>query len=73
MAAWDTACCGASKGGVWWDTQHTQKATASNFGPVITALQLYGLTGNASYLSFGTQVCAHAACVYWFVCAHMRR
>ena len=57
MAAWDTSCCGALKGGVWWDTQHTQKATASNFGPVITALQLYALTGNATYLAFGQQVC----------------
>ena len=30
---------GASQSGIWWDRAHTQKATASNFGPVITAVR----------------------------------
>ena len=56
MGAWDTTCCGPVKGGVWWDTQHTQKATASNFGPVITAVQLFQRTNNNTYLAFAKQV-----------------
>ncbi len=55
MGAWDTTCCGPVKGGVWWDTQHTQKATASNFGPVITAVQLFQHTNNNTYLAFAKQ------------------
>ncbi len=27
--------------GIWWDASHTQKATASNFGPAITAARLH--------------------------------
>jgi predicted alpha-1,6-mannanase (GH76 family) len=34
---WDTSCCGSSPGGICWDKAHTQKATASNAGPVISA------------------------------------
>lgn len=33
--AWDTTCCGSHKGGIWWDTAHSQKASASNAGPVV--------------------------------------
>jgi predicted alpha-1,6-mannanase (GH76 family) len=54
--AWDTSCCGSVPGGIWWDRRHTQKATASNAGPVITACQLYAATGNRVYLEFARQV-----------------
>ena len=43
-------------GGVWWDTPHSQKATASNLGPVITAVELYKRTNNASYAHFASEV-----------------
>jgi len=56
MAAWDTTCCGSNPGGIWWDTAHTQKATASNAGPVITGVYLHALTGNATYLTFAERV-----------------
>ena len=51
-AAWDTTCCGAHPGGIWWDRPHTQKATASNAGPVITGVLLAARTGDTSYLDF---------------------
>ena len=35
--AWDTTTCG---GGVWWNAQHGQKATASNAGPALAAVLL---------------------------------
>ena len=54
--AWDTSCCGGVPGGIWWDQKHTQKATASNAGPVITACRLYTATGSRSYLDFARQV-----------------
>jgi predicted alpha-1,6-mannanase (GH76 family) len=54
--AWDTSCCGAIKGGIWWDTAHTQKATASNGGPVILSALLYEHTKNGTYLIFGEKV-----------------
>ncbi|HTR53580.1 MAG TPA: glycoside hydrolase family 76 protein [Kofleriaceae bacterium] len=63
-AAWDTTCCGATPGGIWWDRAHTQKATASNAGPVIAGVRLAARTGDASYLAFAKQVYA-----YWR--AHM--
>jgi endoglycosylceramidase len=34
---WDTTLCG---GGVFWDTRHSQKATASNAGPAMAAAML---------------------------------
>jgi predicted alpha-1,6-mannanase (GH76 family) len=55
-AAWDVSCCGTTKGGVWWDRSHTQKATASNAGAALVAGRLYRRTGGASYLTFGRQV-----------------
>jgi predicted alpha-1,6-mannanase (GH76 family) len=64
MAAWDTSCCGAAPGGIWWDRAHTQKATASNAGPVITGVRLAMRTGRASYAGFARQV-------YDFWLAHM--
>ena len=54
--AWNTSCCGSIPGGDWWDTAHTQKATASNAGPVITAVRLYQRTGNPGYLAFAQKV-----------------
>lgn len=53
---WDTSCCGSGPGGIWWDKAHTQKATASNAGPVISACQLYTATRKPAYLSFAEQV-----------------
>lgn len=40
---------GRTNTGIWWDRAHTQKATASNFGPAITAARLNERTGKASY------------------------
>ncbi|KAG9023492.1 hypothetical protein FRB95_013002 [Tulasnella sp. JGI-2019a] len=53
----DTTCCGSYKGGVWWDTAHTSKATAAQLGITVAALKL-GETGasteytKAQYLSY---------------------
>ncbi len=58
-AAWDTSCCGAHPGGIWWDRPHTQKATASNAGPVIAGVRLAARTGDAHYLAFAEQVYAY--------------
>lgn len=56
MAGWDTSCCGAIPGGVWWDKAHTQKATAANAGAALAGARLYSRTGNTAYLSFAQQV-----------------
>jgi predicted alpha-1,6-mannanase (GH76 family) len=56
MAAWDTTCCGSVPGGVWWDRAHTQKATASNEGAVVTGARLYEHTKKTAYLDFAKQV-----------------
>lgn len=45
--------------GVWWDRVHSQRATASNFGPVITAARLYGQTGEMAYRTFAEKVYAN--------------
>jgi predicted alpha-1,6-mannanase (GH76 family) len=58
-AAWDDTS--AHPGGIWWDRAHTQKATASNAGPVITAVRLAARTGDASALAFARKVYA-----FWF-------
>jgi len=55
MAAWDTTCCGEHMGGIWWNRQMEQKATASNAGPVIAGLRLAERTGDAQYLTFARQ------------------
>jgi predicted alpha-1,6-mannanase (GH76 family) len=52
MGGWDTTCCGAVKGGLWWDKAHTQKATASNAGAVIAGARLFERTGEDAYLEF---------------------
>lgn len=59
-AAWDETCCGDRPGGIWWDRRHTQKATASNAGPVILAARLYRVTRDRKYLDF-----AEKAYRYW--------
>jgi predicted alpha-1,6-mannanase (GH76 family) len=76
MTGWDTSCCGAAPGGLWWDKAHTQKATAANAGAALAGARLYQRTGNSSYLSFAQQVYS-----YWYtnmvnattfqVCDHM--
>jgi predicted alpha-1,6-mannanase (GH76 family) len=53
---WDNSCCGSAPGGIWWDKAHTQKATASNAGPVIAACELYEATQEPAYLRFARQV-----------------
>ncbi len=60
MGAWDTTCCGATPGGLWWDRAHTQKATAANAGAVVSGAQLYTLTKDATYLAF-----AQKAYAFW--------
>lgn len=55
--AWDTSCCGNIPGGNWWDKQHTQKATASNAGPVILSLMLHShFPTDRSYSAFAEKV-----------------
>jgi predicted alpha-1,6-mannanase (GH76 family) len=55
--AWDATS--SRPGGIWWDRAHTQKATASNAGPVITGARLAGKTGNATHLAFARQAYDH--------------
>jgi predicted alpha-1,6-mannanase (GH76 family) len=52
--AWDTQGCGGP--GNYWDRNHTQKATAANGGPVITAVRVAALTGDGSYLDYARQL-----------------
>jgi predicted alpha-1,6-mannanase (GH76 family) len=59
-SAWDDTCCGAHPGGVWWNRAHTQKATASNAGAVITAARVYERGGDPRHLAF-----ARKAFAYW--------
>jgi predicted alpha-1,6-mannanase (GH76 family) len=40
---------GRTSDGVWWNRQHVEKATASNFGPALVAARLNERTGDASY------------------------
>ena len=53
---WDTSCCGANPGGLWWDKAHTQKATAANAGAALAGAGLFRRTGDVSYLGFAQQV-----------------
>jgi predicted alpha-1,6-mannanase (GH76 family) len=53
-AAWDGTS--AHPGGIWWNRAHTQKATASNAGPVIAGVRLAARTGDAQHLTFARQV-----------------
>lgn len=56
QGGWDTSCCGATSGGLWWDKAHTQKATAANAGAALAGALLYQRTTNAAYLTFAQQV-----------------
>jgi predicted alpha-1,6-mannanase (GH76 family) len=40
---------GRTNAGVWWNRQHVEKATASNFGPAIVAARLNERTGKPEY------------------------
>ena len=64
QGGWDTTCCGAIPGGLWWDKTHTQKATAANAGAALAGAKLYRRTNNATYLSFAQQA-------YWFWWSNM--
>jgi predicted alpha-1,6-mannanase (GH76 family) len=55
--AWDTTS--TPPGGIWWDRAHTQKATASNAGPVITGARLANRTSDAAHLTFARLVYDH--------------
>jgi predicted alpha-1,6-mannanase (GH76 family) len=55
--AWDSTS--ARPGGIWWDRAHTQKATASNAGPVITGARLALKTGDAAHLAFARRAYDH--------------
>lgn len=61
QGGWDNSCCGASKGGLWWDKSHTQKATAANAGAALAGVLLYQRTTNPAYLGFASQVYS-----YWW-------
>jgi predicted alpha-1,6-mannanase (GH76 family) len=61
MTQWDTTCCGTHLGGIWWDKKKTQKATASNAGPVLAGVRLAKRTGKTSYLDF-----AKKAYAFWW-------
>ena len=56
MNAWDTTCCGAHLGGMWWEKPTTSKVTAINAGAVVSAARLYAATKDSTYLSFGQKV-----------------
>jgi predicted alpha-1,6-mannanase (GH76 family) len=53
-AAWDATS--AHPGGIWWNRAHTEKATASNAGPVIAGARLAARTGDAQHLTFARKV-----------------
>jgi predicted alpha-1,6-mannanase (GH76 family) len=54
--AWDTTCCGAHPGGLWWEKPMTDKATAINAGAVISGSRLYAATQDSTYLTFAQKV-----------------
>jgi len=54
----DATCCGSQPGGLWWDRQHTQKATAANAGTVIAAVRLFARGGDVRHLDFARKVFA---------------
>lgn len=58
-SAQDSSCCLSPAGGLWWDRPHTQKATAANAGPVITAVRLFQRTNKPALLDFAKSVFAY--------------
>jgi len=59
MSAWDTTCCGANKGGIWWRKAHDTKVTAINAGAVVSASRLYERTHEQKYLAFASTAYEH--------------
>jgi predicted alpha-1,6-mannanase (GH76 family) len=54
--AWGGSACGAQ--GNFWDRAHSQKATAANAGPVITAARMTAATGEQKYLAYARRLYA---------------
>jgi predicted alpha-1,6-mannanase (GH76 family) len=52
----DIDSTGRTNTGIWWSTNHTQKATASNFGPAITAARLAERTGKPTYTTAAREI-----------------
>ncbi len=54
----DTTCCGAHKGGMWWDVAQTSKATASNFGSALALgrMAAANISGAQSALDLAVRV-----------------
>jgi predicted alpha-1,6-mannanase (GH76 family) len=64
VKAWDTSCCiKGAEAGIWWDTKHTQKATAINAGAVISAIRF--ATINKTYDTFDYVAFATKVYDYW--------
>jgi predicted alpha-1,6-mannanase (GH76 family) len=61
QTGWDQSCCGTRPGGIWWNKPHTQKATASNGGPVIGGARLYQRLHDSALLAFARKVY-----LFWF-------
>ena len=55
-SGWDDSCCGQVKGGVWWDSSETYKASASNVGTVAAMCRMYHYTKKDEWLKFGKKV-----------------
>lgn len=55
--AWDESCCGNVPGGVWWSTEQTYKAAASNVGTSAAMCRMYNVSGDKSWLNFAVKVC----------------
>jgi predicted alpha-1,6-mannanase (GH76 family) len=53
---WDSKCCGAHPGGIWWNGYHTQKSTVSNAVAVVESARLGLLTHNRSDIEFAKKV-----------------
>ena len=59
MMGWDTTCCGAHPGGIWWHKPNDSKVTAINAGAVISASELYKYTQDTTYLDFAKKTYAY--------------
>ena len=59
MMGWDTTCCGAHPGGIWWHKPNDSKVTAINAGAVISASELYEYTQDTTYLDFAKKTYAY--------------
>jgi predicted alpha-1,6-mannanase (GH76 family) len=59
MNGWDTICCGAHPGGIYWHKPNDSKVTAINAGAVISASRLYAATQDTTYLDFAKKTYAY--------------